>query len=56
MAKYDSNYERHAEGKLGVTKNTTFKLPYVTEHTYTPDFVDESTKTIWETKGDVIQG
>lgn len=27
------------------------KLPYVTEHTYTPDFIDPANKTIFETKG-----
>lgn len=31
------------------------KLPYITEHTYCPDFIDRDAKTIWETKGRLTQ-
>lgn len=51
MAKYHSKFEKTVEKKVGLDKNDSFKLPYVTEHTYTPDFVDEETKTIIESKG-----
>lgn len=51
-----TGYRNGFEAKCGAAFGPAFayepiKLSYTTTHTYTPDFVDEATKTIIETKG-----
>lgn len=52
MAGYRNKFETKAASIL--PKNVeyeTIKLPYVIDHNYIPDFIDQDNKVIYETKG-----
>jgi hypothetical protein len=52
VTKYRNKFEERVAKQLGPDFDyETLKLPYVTQHTYLPDFVDLERKVIVESKG-----
>ncbi|NML04294.1 endodeoxyribonuclease [Sphingomonas sp. G-3-2-10] len=52
MSTYRNKFEERVARQLGPEyEYEALKLPYVTQHTYTPDFVDPARKLIVESKG-----
>jgi hypothetical protein len=49
--KYDSEYERRFHTAFPKLEREPHELPYVIEHTYTPDFYDRVAEVYYETKG-----
>lgn len=52
--KYKSKFEERVHKRLPHTEYESIRLPYTipaAEHKYTPDFVDENAKIIYEAKG-----
>ena len=51
MTRYDSQYEWEFHQKFPQLVREPDKIPYVIEHTYTPDFYDADREIYYETKG-----